>query len=522
MKPRSRLPRNLSLPLISDIILFMIITIYCFLEYKFNLYLFQQMSVSTSRLAIDYVENLGRTLSGIGLALLAIKYKYNEIKKTHGFVSTIQLLVGFVFALMVCIPLSFVAQTNIVKYIVNNSSPADRRDAILTASVNSTLIPYYSENNTNISFLEVYLLNQKIPQIKISHPHTISSYEESLEKKEKYYSISRSCVAKIDNHQTQHFSSLDLVHRAFYSLRLMSVGNSIRTELEEHITSYYKCLIEDEDVWKQIRKDSYIDSEIDETNKALKEQYNYYESKSKEYDSHMDKARYKFQKDRIQEKWREGVEQTFGQGVYIKPGLSFEQFKHNKAVKNLVLKENLRFTVYDSDEEIKRKFIENLPNNILLGYDYYMKEGDAYDKQQKLVEEYGVVDCNIVKCYLDTSYIEELDFQLSASEQERTLREAKIESGKQSYKAIVIPVVALVLSLFFLGTNLISIMTFIISLYSKKLALIASACLLSIYIFYPYVTNQNIVEDDEHKAISTIINWASFYQSKVYGFQSKS
>lgn len=516
---------------IADIVLLMMISCYCFFEYKFNLYLLQQMSVSTSRLGINHVETLGRTLSGFGLALLFVKNSYNSERKSSGFVSVSSLIGQFLIVSIMCVPLSFLAQSLIVKAIVNNSNPAERRDAILAANVNSSFIPYYNEADRTVSHLVHYVISSKRFDDNRSVDYSRSKYAEQLSKKEEYYNLTRSCISTIENNQSKYIATLEPVGRAFYSLQLLQAAKSNRKELEEHITNYYRCLVEDEDAWKQIRKDLYIDDEIKATRKELRQAYSQYESNSKKYFYHIKNARRQSHKRRIDQEWRKGVENELGKGVYIRPGLNYEQFIQVKAVKNRILDKKLRFTAYDSDNEVKRKFVESLPNNILIGYDYYIERGDAYDKQQQLEAEYRNVDCDIVECP-DYTYQEgALEYDDSSEyvgydsyEKRQELEEAKVESGKQAYKAIVIPMVALVLSLFFLGTNLISIVSFIISLISKKLALGVTVCLLTLYLFYPYYTYKDIIKDEkneEHELLSNIINWTSFYQKRVYDFHNK-
>src|SRR5690606_21327111 len=88
---------------------------------------------------IDYIESFGKTLSGLGLAMLLMKFFLKKVESGGQFIGL------FMLISMGTIALSFFIQGQIIKGIVNSGSDENKAKSMLITQASNTIVPYYDD-----------------------------------------------------------------------------------------------------------------------------------------------------------------------------------------------------------------------------------------------------------------------------------------------------------------------------------------------------------------------------------------
>ena len=125
--------------------------------------------------------------------------------------------------------------------------------------------------------------------------------------------------------------------------------------------------------------------------------------------------------------------------------------------------------------------------------------------------------------------IPEDELELAASEEDsmfskitRLFKEPSLSNGKQAYKAVVMPMVALGFSVTFLILNIISLLSLILSDNSKKVSTWFQRIATMVFFALPFILSPSkslIIPPNESMLLTIMINFLYFYQNIVWTVQ---
>jgi len=471
-----------------------LILLYVVIEIVFNYILVSEMTYSTTALDIQDLERNGKIITGFGIALLMSKSLLNHANlKFKLFIKYFAAFLG------VGIGISFLLQTAIVNYVVGHASPKDQQRALLVSAAATTVVPFYdNEADTNrIKVSERFLL----PFYKaVSSESNYSPIQIKYQRIENFYKTSRICSPIVIKTYANHYPIQNTLSKAFFSYSHLIATKTYEDLHKKAITDYYSCIFDDD-----VLVGMYADN-LQVLKDKVSEFYKEYLEKSDKYNINLKK--YPNRKDRIDDRWQSGTTDTLGFDSTLPPNLPFEAFIKRPDVKNYMTSNQAIKMPYPYASDMSSELKNSLPDLILVNYLIAKEEGIAEDDPELKEEKESDLDKNekVSKFSKIAHYFEEPSLTL----------------GKKSYKAVVMPMIALGFSVTFLVLNVISMLSLIILKNSKKVSTWFQRIVTIIFFILPFVISPStplIIPPNESMFLTIVIKFLYFYQHLVWNIQ---
>lgn len=397
-----------------SISLLILTLLYFFIEVFINHILYNQLSSGSDHFTIEALELWGKIITGLGVALILLKIlAATEIMHDRFFSSFVWL----------CIPgliISFSLTTFIVNRIVNTAGQGVVNKSHLVLAAKSTLVPHYNFNmasypTDNLEGLSTF--EALLYPFKDKEKTTSLSY---VTHKANFNVLAEKC-SHIGEEKLGVNTSID---KAFFAI---SALNSPVDEkfYQSVIKDYYTCLYSDKEY-----RDNHSKGYAAPTD-ALKIMFNQYEHASYRYNQARKGVRDKSIRNKIDAEWRKEMNQYFGFKTKLWPNKHWDVFITSNDVKRLYMSRASKNAIYPFDknyqEVFKEKIVETLPESVM----------PFYRDEETMAKHYE---------------------SMSLMQQDDPMafdNDVTILAGKKSYKAAILPVVAMGLSAFFLVFNVL-------------------------------------------------------------------
>lgn len=383
---------------------FLLLTLgYIGLEIYFNFTLIHQMSVESSKDTLDKVETFGKILSGIGIGLILTK---GCIDTRYDGSWILSVFIGYSLA---GILISFILQTAIIKGVVYFGSDQNKGKALLITQLNNTITPFFNHSDS-------------------------SSKKIDLTAKE-YFIASQECRDNTKGIQVD--GKLNKVIFPYQTLSLSFEEERYKKIVKKH----QECLI-NKTIIKKLPA-FHLDENILSKSEIKNNLYDKYKEMNKQFNSEADKFNqaknnrfhngskaYKIPK-RLQKEWIKRSKELFGENSNVFPNMTKSEFLKHKDVISKV-------NTLPSRESLKVEYEEN---KVKVYNDSMENVFSAYNAHRQFIDEVRVKN----------------DYVL----EEVNAKDSKL--ADEAYKSIVMPIVVLFFSIFFLMLNVLSLFTFFVS-----------------------------------------------------------
>lgn len=420
---------NWDVPVISLAILSVL---YFIVEIIINVSVYRQLSVSSSAVGIDVLEYWGKIITGFGAALLLTRWLYSIRHVERG---PLYIIKAFAIISVLTIPISFKVQDALIEYVVASSSERDRNRAVIINATRNTLVPFYE---TSHKLTPVTLTSNE----KIKYPwSTKRKFLPGLYAVEKMdlTILSEPCVAASEEKLGIHKS----IDKAFFSYTAYKKGIDEKL-YKSIIKDYYLCLYENERYFDSRTEHRFDPKMIDKVYDGD------YQRATHDYVMATKKSGYA--KNRADKVWRENMDSFLGFKSTLKPSLTREQFRNHKDVRRYYGKrvgvEGLMPGDKDFEKKIKKRLKTALP-------------------------------AMVMPTYMSA------DYSFAVKDMQYNTTEIRV-AGDRAYKALIMPLVALGLSAFFLIFNFIIVLWLIVkSISTRPVAIVFIFAVLTLFLFYP-------------------------------------
>lgn len=409
---------------------------YFIIEIVINYNIYNQLSYSSSLMAIESLEFWGKIVTGIGLSLVITRLTVVSpamLERDAGLASRIKNPLKTFFCLCaICIPLSFFLQNKIINSIVESSTPDQQNRALLASTVQKTIVPHYDFSNTSSpEVIDPLLPHQKFMYPVSSKPNSsFNSADDDYYKYKRHYDAAvKKCVpASRDALGMQ--SSLD---RAFFAYSALDTVPEKAEVYKVAITDHYECLLS-----TPAFQDTHTNN-VPYNKSVIVDMYNSY------FVPGLAEWKYGagYSRAAADKAWRKRANQLFGFKTTIKP------------YANMGADE--RFDYFTTHRDVRRFYNENTGPDAKDLYPF--DEGFNERKTAFIVSKLPQA---LIPTYLNytPSASSDTGYELADKPLEASTPPAPNEGdyevvGKAAYKAVVMPMVAMALSAFFLIFNII-------------------------------------------------------------------
>lgn len=455
-------------------------------EVGINYSLYGQLSINSNFFTIQSLEMWGKIITGLGAALLIIQI---ATLLNDNYLSSA--IIWFFTLCLFTIPLSFYVQNMIVDGIVDRADERQLNNAILLTAVKSTLVPYYNYSHANYE-VSKFVRNYDKVTFPFRSKVDITGYP-YIENEKHFFALSAKCT----QHSEGAFSLEEDIDKALFSINALRSSNTLDEAVYKGlIKDFYVCLYGDEKYSAAHSRE--INQNTIEGRRAVGLKYREYADKSGDYRDAIKKANrlgWGGGSEGVETAWRQGVNRQLGFRTTIKPNLSYEEFVEHPDVKRAFFREAGKDAIYpfgaEWNEHLRKKVIsevvEALPDAALEGY--VNQDGTVIeavkDETPKFVMVNGVKHA-VAQPGIDPDYLKH-GFP------------PEKDKGEEAYKAIMVPIIGLGLSAFFLVFNLISIGASYLSSRSKIAGFTVFIIGLAWAVFWPsyslsQITNTHSVE----------------------------
>lgn len=405
---------------------------YFVIEIVINLIVFKQLAVKSDPLTIQAMEFWGKGIAGIGLALAIAKMTapiggtFSGEGLAHPAVSK------FLLLCLVCVPASFLIQNAIIYSVVSQSTEEERNHAYIVSTVSSTIKPTFmipGMEDKKLTFMQKLMapLPGERDVLAIDY-HT---------KQDNFISASKACVS-IGEEALGVSSKLD---KAFFAYN--AYKNPPNHALYKSvITDYYSCLFK-QPAYQKIAinvedfNEFYFYEAIGPYDDGVKE-YNKAKHRIESYGNKKSDLK------KLDKEWAKQTRKLIGFKTDLPPNLSKDEFLSHPDVKKSIIKksEGKLEGIYPYDGNYKEnvmnktalEMIKNLPDLVMPSY----------------------VDIETGKPSWET--LQEAKYKKDPNGEHKAIEsynEYVDVRGEQAYKGIIMPMIALGASLFFLIVNLL-------------------------------------------------------------------
>lgn len=476
-------------------------------EVGINYSIYGQLSINSNFFAIQSLEMWGKIITGFGAALLIIQV-VTLVNDDLG-ASVIAWFFGLCLFTM---PLSFYVQNAIVDAIVDRADEQKLNDAILLTAVKSTLVPYYNYSHANYRVGKFASDYDKVTfPFRSKMDITGNRY---IKNEKHFFALSAKCT----QHSERAFNLEEDIDKALFSINALRSSNALDEAVYKGlIKDFYVCLYGDEKY--SAAHSRKINQQTLEARRAVDSKYVEYVDKKNDYKDAIRKANrfgWGGRSEDVEKAWRQGVNKQLGFRSTIKPDLSYDEFVEHPDIKRAFFREAGKDAIYpfgaEWDEYLREKVIsevlEVLPDAALEGY--VNQDGTVIepvkDETPKSImvngKEYAVAQPGVDPNYRKYGFPPEKD------------------KGEEAYKAIVVPVIGLGLSAFFLVFNLISIGAKYLSGHSKIIGFTFFVGGLAWAVYWPgySLSQKDVVQSYEVSDVSNAeqFDYESFLINALY------
>lgn len=394
---------------------------YFAIELLVNFSVYKQLSVTNDVFTAESMELWGKIISGLGLGLLLTRYLFSHPKVRYNINVWLQKrhqilwdhnspYRAFLLVCMVTIPLSFFLQSTLISYVVSHSSVEGRNKALIISATHSALVPFYTTEHWGVN--KEIEINSK-DHLLIPILPSVSEAHESYKIGGKHFVELSQPSAQQAEQQLGVYSGVDKAFFPYISL----INNIDENLFKEIIKSKQLALYDDKTYFRHQTKGGLDQSEIiyelyDDTYQPAVREYNSY----KNYSRNLKQA-----KRAADKQWRERMDSSFGFSTTLKPDANRADFSNHEDVKRIYAEKTGLGDLYPTNDDFRQRILDMLGKELPYA---------------------------IIPAYIDIAG--------EASRQSKLLSDDEIErQGKKAYKAIVMPIIALGLSAFFLILNII-------------------------------------------------------------------
>ena len=387
--------------------LLLLTLLYFLVEGFINYTLYNQLSTGSDYFTIESLELWGKIITGLGMALIIVKF----ISATVGIrKNTFKIYAAWC---IVGITLSFFITNSIISYVVNKADEQQRNSALLIAATKSTLVPHYDFSMASYPTddLDMSTFDKLTYPFRDRKKTTSVSY---VTHKAAFMDISQEC-ASIGQERLGFNSNID---KAFFGISSL---NSFADEAlyKSAIKDYYSCLYSDTEYRDNHSKGKAMP--ID----GLKSMHAKYTEASGRYFAALIRTQgdNSLTAEKVNEEWRKEMDKFFGFKTKLRPSMHWENFVRNSDVRRYYMQQvGGDVDLYPFDEDYKEVFKASITKTL---------------------------PDSVIPLYISNT---SKTNPISLDESDEGLR---IEAGKKAYKAIVLPIVGMGMSAFFLVINLI-------------------------------------------------------------------
>ena len=376
-------------------------SLYFIIEIIVNFSVYRQLSISSDRFTAETMEFWGKGIAGVGIGLIWTRFLLIYSKKEY------KTYRAFLSVCLITVPLSFVLQTAFIDYVVEKSTPEDRNKAVLITATHGALVPFFGIDHWSKKFdisTKEKVIYPFFKWMTYRHDTYRSSLLDSLR-------VTKPCALNMAE-STGITKGVDKAFFPYISL----IKDIDEVAYKKIIEDYYLCTYQDEEYFRaysvgKVNQEKLIGDIHYKNFMPAVDRYNEY----KKYENNLKEAK------KVADKaWRKGMDEMFGFKTTIKPDRWPAYFYNHPDVRRMYEEKTGLKDLHPTDKDFREKatkFIKkNLPESAIPAYK---------------------------------------DVSGEASEQYKKLTDDEItDQGKKAYKAIVMPMIAIGLSAFFLMVNL--------------------------------------------------------------------
>lgn len=433
-----------------NVVVMGILTLMYFItELIINYNIYYQLSTSSNLMAIDSLEFWGKIVTGMGMALILTRLTVvtpEMIDKNPYMAEKLRSPSKvFRYLCIICIPFSFFLQHQIIAKIVDSSTLDDQNRALLVSTVQRTIVPYYDFSNTSSQVKVVPLL----PHEKFLYPFNKKADSAFNNVDKDYYTYQNYYRAAYEDcvpASREALGMTDGLDRAFFAYTALKTAPQNEDKYKALVKDHYKCLLSN---------NRFLDTHTENVSYGktmLVRMYNeFFVPGSFEW---QEGAR--FSKDAADKEWRKRVDKLFGFKTTIRPYTSTD--------------DNARFSYFTKHPDVKRFYSEQAALSIKDIYPY----NPGYSEKKAAV----IVDSlpeTLIPTYLDYSPSDRSETGYEMAERTGTSDQPE-DMGRAAYKAVVMPMVGMALSAFFLIFNIVIFIFSVIKQRTSKKVAIAYLC----------------------------------------------
>lgn len=436
---------------INVVIMGILTLMYFIIEVIINYNIYYQLSTSSNLMAIDSLEFWGKIVTGMGMALVLTRLTVVTPEMIDRSPHLAEKLRSpskvFRYLCVVCIPFSFFLQHQIINKIVDSSTLDEQNRALLVSTVQRTIVPYYDFSNTS-SQVKISPLK---PHEKFLYPFNSKANSAFNNVDKDYYTYQhyyraayKDCVPA----SREALGMTDSLNRAFFAYTALKTAPQNADKYKALVKDHYECLLSN---------NRFLDTHTENVSYGktmLVQLYeNFFLPGSFEWQEGT-----RFSKDAADKEWRKRVDELFGFKTTIQPYTSRD--------------EEARFSYFTKHPDVKRFYKENAASSVKGIYPY--DPGYAEKKAAVIVDS---LPESFIPTYLDYSPSDSSETGYEMAERTGTKPPAHLEQpeaiGRAAYKAVVMPMVGMGLSAFFLIFNIVIFLFSVIKQRtSKKVAVI--------------------------------------------------
>lgn len=411
---------------------------YFIIEVVINYNIYYQLSTSSSLMAIDSLEFWGKIVTGMGMALAFTRLTVvtpEMLNQNPSLIYTARSPAkNFRYLCFICIPLSFFVQHQIINEIVDSSTPDEQNRALLVATVQRTIVPYYDFSNTS-SQAKVERLK---PHEKFLYPFNdkadsaFNNVDKDYYKYQNYYrSAYKECVPA----SREALGMNNGLDRAFFAYTALKTAPQNSDRYKALIKEHYKCLLNN-----GIFLDTHTENVSYGKTMLVQIYENFFVPGSYEWHEGT-----RFSKAAADKEWRRRVDKLFGFKTTLQPFAS-------------TIDED-RFSYFTKHPDVKRFYRENAAESVK---DIYPYDAGASEKKAKVIVD--SLPELLIPTYLNYNQSEnsETGYEMMERNSDQPPPPHHLpqpeDNGKAAYKAVVMPMVGMGLSAFFLVFNIVIFM----------------------------------------------------------------
>ena len=458
---------------------FLLTMSYFVVEIILNYTLYKQLASHSNLFTIEVLEIWGQIITGMGAALICTRLYFISSGAYQGYSNIMTPFKIFRRFCLVTIPLSFLVQHAIISYVVDRGSDENKNNAILITAAKSVLVPHYDYSLASYDTFSIKLniFEKVVYPLRSRAGNTSEAYVEALD----YFGDLGSACSQHSEEVLGIKKGMDKALFGFGALMRPSVIDE--KQYKALVKDFYRCLYEDKAYSEKHRASTVKPME-------LRSQYASYSNRSKAYWKELNVAMKKAdvpQIRRLRRDWDAAVSERMGFKSTLNPSLSWEAFARHPDVKRYYLKMAGEGAVYpygdDWDNFVIEAVTNALPEKALPGY----KNSD------------GTVN------------------------PEDPNNKSKLSSGEEAYKSIVMPIVGLGMSAFFLIFNLFTaISSGVRDFTSKEVGRVCMAIMVVWAVLWPSISlRSDFAERDYLDGSGIVVKMIYYHERSLAWLYSK-